>query len=194
MHGLINRALRDFVLAHDGAAAWQRVISVFDLPPEDFGLFRVTDSARTSALIRAIALELDRPLADFCEDWGHWLVTAPEHAIIRRLLRFGGKDFTEFVHSIEDLPDRAALAVPGLQLPPLDVRDHGGGTFTIHVGLRMPGSDHTLLGILRAMADDYHALVLMTHLGARGTAALMSLRVIGEIDEHMPADVAVGVG
>ncbi|MEO8529783.1 MAG: heme NO-binding domain-containing protein [Deltaproteobacteria bacterium] len=185
MHGLINRALRGFVLAHDGAAAWQRVMSVIDVPPEDFGLFRVTEAARTSELIRSIALELDRSLADFCEDWGHWLVTAPEHAVIRRLLRFGGKDFIEFVHSIEDLPDRAALAVPGLQLPPLDVRDHGSGNFTIQIGIGIPGTDHALLGVLRAMADDYHALVLMTHLGERGTAALMSLRVVGQMDDQL---------
>jgi Haem-NO-binding len=75
MHGLINRALKDFVLAHDGAAAWHRVMRMIDIPPEDFGLFRVTDKRGTSELIRAIALELDRPLADFCEDWGHWLIS-----------------------------------------------------------------------------------------------------------------------
>jgi hypothetical protein len=160
-------------------------MSVIDVPPEDFGLFRVTDAQRTSELVRSIALELDRPLADFCEDWGHWLVTSPDHEVIRRLLRFGGKDFTEFVHSIEDLPDRAKLAVPGLHLPPLDIRDHGSGNFTLQVGTHIPGTDHVLLGVLRAMADDYRALVVMTHLGERGNLALMSLNVVGGIDEAL---------
>lgn len=185
MHGLINRALKDFVLAHDGAAAWHRVTRMIDIPPEDFGLFRVTDKRGTSELIRAIALELDRPLADFCEDWGHWLIAAPEHEVIRRLLRFGGKDFDEFVHSIEDLPDRAILAVPGLILPPVEVRDHGGGHFTLEVGTRMPGTEHVLLGVLRAMADDYGALVLMTHLGDRGAMAMMSLQLVAQIDDAL---------
>ena len=187
MHGLVNRALRDFAHAQGGAAAWERVMSVIDIPPEDFGLFRVTDTGNTSALIRTIAVEMDRPLADFCEDWGHWIVAAPEHATIRRLLRFSGRSFIDFVHSIEDLPDRAQLAVPGLKLPPLDVRDHGRGHFTIEVGTRIPGTDHALLGILRAMADDYSALVLMTHLGERGSTALMSLHVVGQMDDDLGA-------
>jgi hypothetical protein len=185
MHGLINRALKDFVLAHDGAAAWHRVTRMIDIPPEDFGLFRVTDKRRTSELIRAIALELDRPLADFCEDWGHWLIASPGHEVTRRLLRFGGKDFDEFVHSIEDLPDRAALAVPGLSLPPVEVRDHGSGHFTLEVGTRMPGTEHVLLGVLRAMADDYGCLVVMTHLGDRGSSAMMSLQLVGGMDEAL---------
>ncbi len=59
------------------------------------------------------------------EDLGTYLVSHPNVQGLRRLLRFGGAGFIDFLHSLDELHDRARLAVPDLDLPQLELRDHG---------------------------------------------------------------------
>jgi hypothetical protein len=80
-------------------------------------------------------------------------------------MRFGGATFEDYVHSIEDLPDRARLAVPDLVLPAIDLTEDGPGTFGLTIGPGLPGFGSVLVGMLRTMADDYGALALVEHRG-----------------------------
>ena len=65
---------------------------------------------------------------------GTYLVSHPARAGIRRLLRFGGSDFRDFLHSLEDLPERGRLALPDLLLPPISVSDQGAGRYALGIG------------------------------------------------------------
>ncbi len=75
------------------------------------------------------------------------------------MLRFGGVTFVDFLHSLEDLPDRGRLALPDLDLPELHITDHGPDFFTLKCRAELTGAGHVMVGLLRAMADDYGALV-----------------------------------
>ena len=54
----------------------------------------------------------------------------------------------------------AGVAVPDLDLPQIAVTAEGPGAYRIDTGPGLPGFGHVLLGLLRAMADDYGALAL----------------------------------
>jgi hypothetical protein len=54
-------------------------------------------------------------------------VTDPGLEPLRRLLRFGGGTFEEFLVSLEELPDRARLAMPELEMPEITLSVEGGG-------------------------------------------------------------------
>ena len=101
---------------------------------------------------------LGRDRAGMLEDLGTYLVSHPRTEALRRLLRFGGVTYVDFLHSLDDLPDRARLAVADLQLPALELREHASGRFSLACGPGMPGFGSVMTGILRAMADDYGAL------------------------------------
>ncbi|MGR3662642.1 MAG: heme NO-binding domain-containing protein [Paracoccaceae bacterium] len=87
---------------------------------------------------------------------------------VRRLLRFGGETFAEFLHSLDELPGRSLLAVPELTLPALDLQEYSAGNFTLKCTFDFPGHGHVLVGVLRAMADDYGALAVLEHMGSNG--------------------------
>ena len=55
---------------------------------------------------------LGRPVAGMMEDLGTYLIMNPSFPAVRRLLRFSGVTFLDFLHSLDDLPDRVRLAVP----------------------------------------------------------------------------------
>ena len=175
MHGLINRSIQSFVVDNYGRTAWVDAALLADIGFEDFEALLPYDDDLTLRLLDAIAARLDKPLEDVLEDLGTYLVSHPNLESLRRLLRFGGRDFNEFLLSLDDLRDRARLAVPDLDLPELDVASLGGGVFTASCRWGVEGSSHVLMGILRAMADDYGELVFLDHVGTQRGVELVKV-------------------
>lgn len=93
-------------------------------------------------------------------------------------MRFGGVDYEDFLHSLDDLHGRARMAVPDLDLPRLELNDRGGGEFWLDCKGAPPGFGQVMMGLLRAMADDYGALVLLEHLGRKGRDERLSVRLL----------------
>ncbi len=63
-------------------------------------------------------------------------------------------------------------------MPFLETADHGGGQFTLRLTFDPPGFGHVFVGILRAMADEYGALVFLEHRGATGGVETVAVEVI----------------
>ena len=165
MHGLVNRAIQSFVTNTYGGACWHRVTEAAGLGDFEFEAMLSYDDAVTEALLEAFCADLGRSRGEVLEDLGTYLVSHPAVKSLRRLLRFGGDTYMDFLHSLDDLNDRARLAVPDLHLPALELREDGGGRYLLSCGPGMPGFGWVMIGILRAMADDYGALVMLEHDG-----------------------------
>lgn len=177
MHGLINRAIQSFVSTTYGVERWRRVAESAELGFTDFEAMLTYDDGLTRAVMAALCDALCRSEAELLEDLGTYLVSHPEVESLRRLLRFGGVSYQDFLHSLDELPDRARLAVSDLHLPALELRETGANSFRLICAPGLPGYSHVLLGILRAMADDYGALAFLEHRGggAEGDAILIRL-------------------
>ncbi|MCA0870101.1 heme NO-binding domain-containing protein [Seohaeicola saemankumensis] len=169
MHGLINRAIQSFVCTTYGQARWQQVTAAAGLGFSEFEAMLIYEDSQTTRVLDALSGELGRPPGEILEDIGTFLVSNPQMEALRRLLRFGGVTYVEFLHSLDDLPDRARLAVSDLDLPVLELREHAAGQFSLSCQPGLPGFGFVMMGILRAMADDYGALVMLEHNGVACT-------------------------
>lgn len=178
MHGLINRAIERFVRDTYGRDTWHNVMRMADLDFTEFEAMLTYDEAVTLDVLRATELILSRPQPDILEDIGTYLVSHPKLEGLRRLLRFGGSTFTEFLHSLDDLPARARLAVSDLELPQLELREHTAESFTLTCRADHAGFGHVIVGLLRALADDYGALVLLEHKGAREGTEIIDISLL----------------
>jgi hypothetical protein len=176
MHWLVDRAIQCFLRDTRGGEAWAALAAEAGL---DAGGFEAPGGAGASAaaVLEIAARRAALPLELLLEDLGTYLVTHRNMQVIRRLLRFGGADFTEFLHSLDELPDRARLAVPDLDLPALALEEGGGASFTVRVTHPLPGHGHVMVGVLRAMADDYGVLALLEHRGRQGGAELVAVEL-----------------
>lgn len=161
MYGLLIRALENFLRERHGLALWHRVTLRAQSPFDGFEPLLTYDPALIDGLITAACTELGQSRETVLEDLGTALVSNPDRDGLRRLLRFGGVNFRDFLHSLEELPDRARLAIPHLELPGLVLHDLGAGRFTLMGPPYIAGSGFILMGMLRAMADDYGALVVL---------------------------------
>lgn len=166
MHGLILRAIQSFLRDIWGAAFWQAVASDLRLPAQGFEAMLTYDPALAMALLDRAATRLNRSRDSLLEDMGTYLVSHPRRDGVRRLLRFGGAGFPDFVHSLTHLPGRVRLAVPDLHLPALQVSAVTPECFRVTVAggqgdmLSAPFAA-LLVGLIRAMADEHGALVLI---------------------------------
>lgn len=178
MHGLINRAIQSFVCNTYGTERWVRITAKAGLGFSEFEAMLFYEETQTRAVLAAACAELGRREADFLEDLGTYLVSHPQVEALRRLLRFGGVDYVDFLHSLDYLPGRARLAVCDLDLPSLELRELAPGNFLLTCGAGLPGYGHVLIGILRAMADDYGALVMLEHEGCRDGCEVISIALV----------------
>lgn len=178
MHGLINRSIQSFLKETYGADFWAETAVAANLGFESFEALMPYDDVLTSRVIDAASVKLGKPKNAILEDLGTYLASHPNLEPVRRLLRFGGETFVEFLHSLDDLPGRALMAVPQLALPSLDLREHSHGNFTLHCDFGFPGHGHVLVGILRVMADDYGSLAVLEHLGGGGRAEMISVKML----------------
>lgn len=164
LHGLINRAVERFARDTYGDAFWASVAQSAELGFTSFEAMLVYERQTTDRVVNALAEALGKGRDDVLEDVGTYLVASPKTEALRRLLRFGGTDFVEFLNSLDELPARTRLAVPDLPMPQIELREVDQQTFMLSVQ-SSTGTDglfgHVLLGLLRAMADDYGALVFM---------------------------------
>lgn len=178
MHGLINRAIQSFVCATYGESRWVDVMHAANLGFTEFEAMLIYTPEQSAMLLQSLERILERPLPEMLEDMGTYLVSNPEVESLRRLLRFGGVTYVEFLHSLDDLPDRARLAVSDLNLPPLELLDHGQGRFSLLCQSGLPGYGSVMMGVLRAMADDYGDLVFLEHSGQREGAEVISVTLV----------------
>lgn len=178
MHGLVNRTIQRFVTDTYGETPWEQIARAAELGFDDFEAMLTYDDAMTPRVLDNAEAALDKPRAELLEDIGTYLVSHPNVEAVRRLLRFGGEDLVEFLHSLDDLPDRARLAVPDLDLPSFELREHAAGHYTLAVCAPVAGFGHVTIGMLRSLADDYGALVLLEHRGAKGACETIEIRLI----------------
>jgi hypothetical protein len=178
MHGLINRSIQCFVADSYGKSAWREIAAKADIGHDNFEAMLTYDAPVTRKVIQAAAAHLDIPPEMFLEDIGTYLVSNPRMAAARRLLRLGGDTFLEFLYSLDDLHDRARLAVADLDFPQVELLDQVASVFRIELRHPIQGFGMVFVGALRALADDYGALVVIEHQGGSGGVETISVELL----------------
>lgn len=178
MHGLINRAIQSFIVHTYGPERWLRVVEEAGLGFSEFEAMLIYEDHLTHAVLDAVCIELGRDESEVLEDLGTYLVSDTNVEALRRLLRFSGVTYHDFLHSLDELPERARLAVSDLHLPALELREHTAHEFSLVCAAGLHGYGRTMMGILRAMADDYGALVFLEYQGQSAGSEVISIKLL----------------
>ena len=158
MLGLVNRSIQVFLTDTFGAELWSAVACSAAVSPKGFEPMLSYDDAITGRLLDAACNRLDRSRFDLLEDLGTYLCMREP---IRRLLRYGGRDYVDFLRSLNELQGRAQLALEDLHLPELALQNLGDGQYALDVQGAPAGWGAVFAGVLRAMADDYGVLAFI---------------------------------
>ena len=178
MHGLMNRAIQCFLRDTYGVKTWSGIAQEAQLGFDNFEALLVYEPEQTERVLTIAATHVDNPREVLLEDLGTYLVSHPNVEAIRRLLRFGGATFVDFLHSLDELPDRARLAVPDLDFPRLELQQYSAAAYGLTVTHKVPGFGHVLVGILRTMADDYGVLAFSEFKGRRDGIETLGIELV----------------
>jgi len=178
MHGLINRSIQCFVRDTYGDGRWRAVARAAGVGHEGFEPMLDYDDSVTDTLLAMVSTTLDKPEAEVLEDLGTYLVAHETTRGVRRLLRFSGETFADFLYSLDDLPSRTRLAMPALELPELELREDSSGRFRLFVLSTQRGWGYVMLGLLRALADDYGALVTIEMAPGASSVAVIEIALL----------------
>ncbi len=165
MDALMLRFLQGYVRDTFGAALWHAICQRGGLSIETFEPMLRYPPGLADATAGHAAAVLGRPVESIWEDMGTYLVTSSGHEGVRRLLRFGGVGFADFLHSLEELPGRARLAMPDLDMPEIHLTECAADRFVLECRSPLGGTLRVLTGMLTAMADDYGTLCLIDPVG-----------------------------
>ncbi|MBW0159069.1 heme NO-binding domain-containing protein [Sedimentimonas flavescens] len=192
MHGLINKSIQAFLRANYGQRLWLQVAERVGFDSEGFEAMLRYDDQLTEDLLQASVEALDKPRGVLLEDIGAYLASLEP---IRRLLRFGGEDYWEFLQSLDELQGRGQMTLPDLELPELALRTLRGAQFILDVDGTIPGWGAVMTGLLRAMADDYGALAMIEEAeAAEGREAVQVVLLEAAFNEGRRFDLARPVG
>ncbi len=195
MLGLINRSMQFFLQETYGSKTWAEVAAAAGFDHAEFEAMLSYPDEMTENLIQSATIILRRSRETVLEDLGTYLVSNPKTEAVRRLLRFGGATFVDLLHSMEDLRARGRLAVPDLELPEIDLHELSGDHFQLHCTYPIQGAGHVLAGLLRAMADDYGALVLLEYVGHDAGRDRLSIQLLDQsFTEGRLFELALSVG
>lgn len=195
MLGLICKSLEGFVRDQHGDAQWDRIRRAAKFDFESFEALRVYDDSVLIDLVAASGNALERLHSPMLEDIGHWICTHPPLEPVRRLIRFSGTSFVDLLFALDEVDDRARIALPNLNLPQFRVEKAASDDFVVTSRWVMPGAAAVLTGMLRAMADDYGTLALIERGGLSQDDGILvetiSVRVI-EDTFHEPREFNLG--
>ncbi|WP_225028910.1 heme NO-binding domain-containing protein [Xinfangfangia pollutisoli] len=178
MYGLFLRALQSYVCVTFGAEPLARAMAAAGAPPEGFEPLLRYERQTLRNVLHQVSTQLGRPEEGILEDLGTFIITDAGYSATRRLLRFGGANFAEFLYSLEELPDRVRLALPDEDVPILHLTDLGEGQYQLVCETGCAELGVVLLGMLRAMADDYGALVTIEAEPGMEGAMILSIRLL----------------
>jgi len=175
VHGMINRGLQSYICDVHGVDIWEETCEQAKLPFYNFEYMLTYDDATTEALLSSFGALTHRKRDGILEDFGTYMVSGNALNAMRRLLKFGGNSYVEFLHSLNFVYDRAKMAVPDLDIPTMELVENNPNQFTLYTQFRKRGFGPTLLGLLRTLANDYNTLVSITH----------SRRILKHVDEDI---------
>jgi hypothetical protein len=178
MHGLVNRSIQMFLRGTYGNSVWLDIARDAQLGFVSFETMLTYEDRMTDMVLAAASRRLNLPREAILEDLGIFLVADPALERLRRLLRFGGVTFVDFLYSLDDLPARGRLALPDLDLPALHLDGTDPDSFSLTCLSPFRGVGYVFVGLLRAMADDYGALVVIDHAGPAEGGEGVSIRLL----------------
>lgn len=158
MQGLLNRSIEFFLRTTYGDHVWTEIATRAGIDPQGFLGLRSYPGDPTTRMLRAASARLEKSPSELLEDTGGCVVRCES---LRRLLRFSGSSFSDFVLALEELPGRARMILPHLTFPTINVIQREADHYRIEGENWSRGLEWLLAGALRGIADDYGVLALI---------------------------------
>lgn len=171
MYGLINRAIRDMVLAEHGEASWTRVLERAGLGVEHFEAMEPYPDALTHQLIAAASEELQQHPHVLMRSFGEFWVTYTAAEGYGHLMNLAGSSPPEFLQNLDDLHAQVGVHFPRLTPPSFETDAHEPGSMHLHYHSEREGLAPMVIGLVEGLGQRFDTAVDVDQVASRNEGA-----------------------
>ena len=162
MYGMVNKAVRGFVLKNFDLKTWGRIHNAAGVS-EDFISMQSYDDAVTYGLVGAAHEELGIPVPDILNGFGRYWVSDVATVAYADLMAKTGSGFTDFVKNLDHLHDRIRVTFPDYQPPSFRIKVLDDGTLQVDYYSHREGLLDFVVGLLEGLAVHYNETISISH-------------------------------
>ena len=163
MYGLVNKAVKDLVVANFGDEVWQEIAASAGVDPIFISMDSYDDQV-TYSLVAAASERLGTPQEEILRQFGsHWIqFTATEG--YGPLVEMFGDSLPEFLRNLsDDLHGRVAVTMPHLKPPEFYTEEVKPNQFEVHYKSHRAGLAPMVQGLLEGLAERYQTPANVVH-------------------------------
>lgn len=162
---MVNRGIRDLVLAERGAQVWAAICERAGLERTDFNDSTTYDDAVTYDLVAAASIALGWTSEELLIAFGrHWVLFTGREGW-GGLFGMAGDDMRSFVTGLDDLHARVQASMPRSVMPSFTVTDTADGDLDVEYRSARPGLGPMVIGLFHGLAEHFGETWTVEHRG-----------------------------
>ncbi len=163
MYGLVNKAVKDLVIANAGEEIWLEIASEAGVDPIFISMDSYDDKV-TYDLVAVASRRLETPAEEILRQFGsHWIRFTATEGYGPLVEMFGGT-LAEFLRNLsDDLHGRVAVTMPHLKPPEFFTEEVSPNQFDVHYKSHRPGLSPMVQGLLEGLAERYKTRADVAH-------------------------------
>jgi len=162
MYGMVNKAVRGFVLKNFNAETWAQIHTTAGVS-EDFVSMQSYDDDVTYNLVGAANSLLGIEVPDILNGFGRYWVSDVATVAYADLMTKTGTSFTDFVKNLDHLHDRIRVTFPDYQPPSFRVKEVDDGTLQVDYYSHREGLLDFVVGLLEGLAEHFQETISISH-------------------------------
>jgi hypothetical protein len=163
MYGMVNKAVRGFVLKNFDEATWKRIHTTAGVDA-DFIAMQSYDDDVTYNLVGAANEELNLEVHAILEGFGRYWVSDIATASYAELMKKTGTGFIDFVKNLDHLHERIRTTFPNYRPPSFRVKELQSNQIQVDYYSHREGLLPFVEGLFHGLADHYNETITFEHL------------------------------
>lgn len=171
MYGIVNKAMRDLIVADYGSDAWQAVKERAGVDVEFFVSNEPYPDDISYKMVGAASEVLAAPAEEILIRFGEHWVTKTGVESYGSLLKSGGASLREFLINLPDFHARVAFLYSQLQPPEFTCSDVTENALRLHYFSHRPGLTSFVHGLLRGLSTLYDTPITIQLIASKAEGA-----------------------
>lgn len=171
MYGIVNKAIKELVIADFGEEKWDQIVAKSNLTDDEFISTIMYDDSLTYTLAGNAAEVLGVPVNVVLESFGkYWVLhTGPKN--YGALLDSAGNELIEFLRNLPGFHSRVKLYYPNIMPPEFKTEIISDNEVIVHYFSKRPSLTPMVYGMLHAIAERFGKKADVTIMSDRSTGA-----------------------
>jgi hypothetical protein len=187
MYGMVNNAIRLFIIENHGAETWQQVCQGAGIDSGEFAGMLPYDDAVSLDLIAQASARTGLSVEELLRRIGRYWVHFAAHSSFGPLIAFGGSHFEEFLGNLDAMHSKIKSSLPKLAPPTFGVERQSDGNLRVTYRSCRDGLFVFVEGLFAGLSDHFGQPVDILDFERLGPGQARWILHVGDRDAQLSA-------